>query len=61
VKVLGRQWGIQGLCHGRPQSKPAVVLFANSQNALNIAKPIIDAAMSTDSLAFAWLKERGCT
>jgi hypothetical protein len=40
----------------KPTAKSGVVIFANGQNALDIAKPIIDAAMNTDSLAFAWLK-----
>ena len=39
-----------------PKAKSGVVIFANGQNALEIAKPIIDAAMNTDSMAFAWLK-----
>ncbi|OLE97888.1 MAG: hypothetical protein AUG75_02980 [Cyanobacteria bacterium 13_1_20CM_4_61_6] len=39
-----------------PKTKSGVVLFANSANGLEIAKPIIDEAMGTDSLAFAWLK-----
>ena len=39
-----------------PARKSGVVLFANGQDALNIAKPIIDTAMNTDALAFAWLK-----
>ena len=39
-----------------PARKSGVVLFANGQDALNIAKPIIDTAMDTDALAFAWLK-----
>jgi CubicO group peptidase (beta-lactamase class C family) len=36
--------------------KSGVVMFANGQDALNVAKPIIDTAIDTDSLAFAWLK-----
>jgi hypothetical protein len=39
-----------------PQSKSGVVMFANSENGLEIAKPIVKEAMGTDSLAFAWLK-----
>jgi hypothetical protein len=31
-------------------------MFANSENGLKIAAPIIAEAMGTDSLAFAWLK-----
>ena len=53
-------WGDNGVFKAfvmaDPKSKSGVVLFANSQNGLEIAKPIIDAAMATDSLAFAWLK-----
>jgi CubicO group peptidase (beta-lactamase class C family) len=39
-----------------PKSKSGIVLFANSEHGLEIAKPIVDKAMGTDSLAFAWLK-----
>ena len=39
-----------------PRTKSAVVMFANSENGLEIAKPVIDEAMSTESLAFDWLK-----
>jgi CubicO group peptidase (beta-lactamase class C family) len=39
-----------------PRSKSGVVIFANSEHGLEIAKPIIDEGMGTDSLAFAWLK-----
>jgi CubicO group peptidase (beta-lactamase class C family) len=39
-----------------PKSKSGVVMFANSENGLKIAAPIIAEAMGTDSLAFAWLK-----
>ncbi len=39
-----------------PARKSGVVIFANGEDALNVAKPIIDTAMDTDSLAFAWLK-----
>jgi hypothetical protein len=39
-----------------PARKSGVVMFANGQDALNVAKPIIDTAIDTDSLAFAWLK-----
>jgi hypothetical protein len=39
-----------------PAAKSGVVMFANGENALDIAKPVIDATMKTDSLAFAWLK-----
>ena len=39
-----------------PAAKSGVVMFANSENGLQIAKPLIDEAMGIDSLAFAWLK-----
>jgi CubicO group peptidase (beta-lactamase class C family) len=39
-----------------PKTKSGVVMFANSENGLEIAKPVIDEAMGTDSLAFEWLK-----
>jgi CubicO group peptidase (beta-lactamase class C family) len=53
-------WGDNGVFKAfvmaDPKSKFGAVLFANSVNGLEIAKPIIDEAMGTDSLAFAWLK-----
>lgn len=53
-------WGDNGVFKGfvmaDPKSKSGVVMFANSENGLEIVKPIIDEAMGTDSLAFAWLK-----
>jgi CubicO group peptidase (beta-lactamase class C family) len=39
-----------------PKTKSGVVMFANSENGLEIAKPLIDEAMGTPSLAFEWLK-----
>jgi hypothetical protein len=39
-----------------PARKSGVVMFANGEDALNVAKPIIDKATDTDSLALAWLK-----
>lgn len=39
-----------------PKTKSGVVMFANSENGLEIAKPLIDEAMGTHSLAFEWLK-----
>ena len=39
-----------------PKTKSGVVMFANSENGLEIAKPLIDEAMGTESLAFEWLK-----
>jgi CubicO group peptidase (beta-lactamase class C family) len=53
-------WGDNGVFKGfvmvDPRSKSGVVMFANSENGLEIAKPIVNEAMGTDSLAFAWLK-----
>jgi CubicO group peptidase (beta-lactamase class C family) len=40
-----------------PKAKAGVVMFANSENGLEIAKPVVEEAMGTDSPAFAWLKE----
>jgi len=39
-----------------PKTKSAVVIFANSQNGLEAAQPVVDEAMGRGSLAFAWLK-----
>jgi CubicO group peptidase (beta-lactamase class C family) len=39
-----------------PKTKSGVVMFANSENGLAVAKPLIDEAMGTESLAFEWLK-----
>lgn len=39
-----------------PKTKSAVVIFANSQNGLEAAKPVVAEAMGRGSLAFAWLK-----
>ena len=39
-----------------PKTKSGVVMFANSEKGLEIAKPLIDEAMGTHSLAFEWLK-----
>jgi hypothetical protein len=53
-------WGDNGsfkaFVMAEPKTKSAVVLFANSANGLEVAQPLIDEAMSTDALAFAWLK-----
>jgi CubicO group peptidase (beta-lactamase class C family) len=40
-----------------PRTKAGVVMFANSQNGLELAKPVVEEAMGTESPAFAWLKE----
>lgn len=39
-----------------PKAKSGVVMFANSAKGLEVAKPIVDAAMGEESLAFEWLK-----
>jgi len=53
-------WGDNGVfkCFvmAEPKTKSGVVMFANSQNGLEVAKPVIDEAMGTESLAFDWLK-----
>ena len=53
-------WGDNGafkaFVMAEPKSKSGVVMFANSENGLEIAKPVIDEAMGTHSLAFEWLK-----
>lgn len=53
-------WGDNGVfkCFvmAEPKTKSGVVMFTNGQNGLEIAKPLIDEAMHTDSLAFEWLK-----
>jgi CubicO group peptidase (beta-lactamase class C family) len=58
--VILWHWGDNGtfkaFVMADPASKSGVVMFANGQDALTIAKPIIDTAVGTKSLAFAWLK-----
>ncbi len=58
--VMLWHWGDNGdfkaFVMADPARKSGVVMFANGQDALNVAKPIIDTAMDTDSQAFAWLK-----
>ena len=53
-------WGDNGafkcFVMAEPKTKSGVVMFANSENGLEIAKPVIDEAMGTESLAFDWLK-----
>ncbi|HUE44091.1 MAG TPA: serine hydrolase domain-containing protein [Candidatus Sulfotelmatobacter sp.] len=39
-----------------PKAKSAVVMFANSEKGLEVAKPVVDEAMGEESLAFEWLK-----
>jgi CubicO group peptidase (beta-lactamase class C family) len=53
-------WGDNGsfkcFVMAEPKTKSGIVMFANSENGLVIAKPVIDEAMGTESLAFDWLK-----
>jgi CubicO group peptidase (beta-lactamase class C family) len=53
-------WGDNGafkcFVMAEPKTKAGVVMFTNSQKGLEIAKPLIDEAMGTESLAFEWLK-----
>lgn len=54
-------WGDNGVFKAfvmaEPRSKSGVVMFANSENGLEIAEPIIDKVMGTDSSpVFTWLK-----
>jgi CubicO group peptidase (beta-lactamase class C family) len=53
-------WGDNGsfkaFVMAEPKTKAGVVMFANSENGLEIAKPVVDEAMGTESLAFEWLK-----
>ena len=58
--VMLWHWGDNGafkaFVMADPARKSGVVMFANGEDALSVAKPIIDTAIDTDSLAFAWLK-----
>jgi CubicO group peptidase (beta-lactamase class C family) len=53
-------WGDNGSFKGfvmaDPKTKSGVVIFANSENGLEIAKPLTNEAMGTESLVFDWLK-----
>ena len=53
-------WGDNGafkaFVMAEPKTKAGVVMFANSEHGLEIAKPLVDEAMGTESLAFDWLK-----
>jgi CubicO group peptidase (beta-lactamase class C family) len=53
-------WGDNGafkcFVMAEPRTKSGVVMFANSENGLEIAKPLINEAMGTESLAFEWLE-----
>jgi hypothetical protein len=39
-----------------PKTRTGVVMFANGENGLAIAKPIIAEALSAEPLPFTWLK-----
>jgi CubicO group peptidase (beta-lactamase class C family) len=53
-------WGDNGafkcFVMAEPRTKSGAIMFANSENGLQIAEPIIDQAMGMTSPAFAWLK-----
>jgi CubicO group peptidase (beta-lactamase class C family) len=53
-------WGDNGSFKGfvmaEPKTKSGVVMFANSQNGLEVGKPLVDEVMGRGSLAFEWLK-----
>ena len=53
-------WGDNGtfkcFVMAEPKTKSGVVMFTNSENGLEIAKPVINEAMGTEALAFEWLK-----
>ncbi len=53
-------WGDNGSFKGfvmaDPKTKSGVVMFANSENGLEVAKPLVDEVMGRGSLAFEWLK-----
>jgi CubicO group peptidase (beta-lactamase class C family) len=53
-------WGDNGsfkaFVMANTKTKSAIVIFANSSHGLDFAEPLVDEAMSTDVLAFAWLK-----
>jgi len=53
-------WGDNGslkaFAMAEPKTKSGVVMFANSEKGLEVAKPVLDEAMGRGSLAFEWLK-----
>jgi CubicO group peptidase (beta-lactamase class C family) len=53
-------WGDNGAFKGfvmaDPKTKSGVVMFANSENGLEVAKPVVDEAMGRGSMVFEWLK-----
>ncbi len=53
-------WGDNGsfkaFVMAEPKTKSGVVVFANGEKGLELAEPIVDEAMGTNSLVFEWLK-----
>jgi len=53
-------WGDNGSFKGfvmaDPKTKSGVVMFANSEKGLEVAKPVVDEVMGRGSVAFEWLK-----
>jgi len=53
-------WGDNGSFKGfvmaDPKTKSGVVMFANSEKGLEVAKPVVDEVMGRGSMAFEWLK-----
>ena len=53
-------WGDNGafkaFVMAKPRSKSGVVMFANSVNGLELAKPLVNEAMGEELIAFEWLK-----
>jgi CubicO group peptidase (beta-lactamase class C family) len=53
-------WGDNGVFKAfvmtDPKTKSGVVMFANSENGLEVAKPVVEETMDRGSLAFEWLK-----
>jgi CubicO group peptidase (beta-lactamase class C family) len=53
-------WGDNGsfkaFVMAEPKTKSGVVMFANSEKGLEVAKPVVDEVMGRGSLAFEWLK-----
>jgi CubicO group peptidase (beta-lactamase class C family) len=56
-------WGDNGTTKAyvaaSPQHRTGVVLFANSENGLLLAPPIVAEVLGGNASAFAWLKQRG--
>jgi len=54
-------WGDNGafkaFVMAEPKTKSGVVIFANGENGLELARPLVDDAMGEGSVAFDWLSE----